>query len=100
VSGWRLRGAVSEGLGASLDTLRACSACAGDYEDPDRTAWPLDVENEEAEVETEVDEEVGTDVRREVEANVRHTPREEILGAAREDAESGGADDEFPAKED
>ncbi len=22
--------------------LRACSACAGDYEDPDRTAWPPD----------------------------------------------------------
>jgi hypothetical protein len=20
-------------------TLRACSACAGDYEDPERTAW-------------------------------------------------------------
>jgi hypothetical protein len=22
--------------------MRACSACAGDYEDPDRTAWPPD----------------------------------------------------------
>jgi len=22
--------------------MRACSACAGDYEDPDRTAWTLD----------------------------------------------------------
>jgi len=22
--------------------LRACSACAGDYEDPDRTSWPSD----------------------------------------------------------
>ncbi len=22
--------------------LRACSACAGDYEDPDRTAWMPD----------------------------------------------------------
>jgi len=21
------------------DEMRACSACAGDYEDPDRTAW-------------------------------------------------------------
>jgi hypothetical protein len=21
------------------DALQACSACAGDYEDPDRTAW-------------------------------------------------------------
>jgi hypothetical protein len=25
--------------GASVQCLRACSACAGDYEDPDRTAW-------------------------------------------------------------
>jgi hypothetical protein len=24
--------------------MRACSACAGDYEDPDRTAWPADDE--------------------------------------------------------
>jgi len=22
--------------------MRACSACAGDYEDPDRTAWASD----------------------------------------------------------
>lgn len=22
--------------------MRACSACAGDYEDPDRTAWAAD----------------------------------------------------------
>jgi len=28
--------------------LRACSGCAGDYEDPDRTAWDPDpAENEE-----------------------------------------------------
>jgi hypothetical protein len=28
--------------------MRACSACAGDYEDPDRTAWtPDDTENED-----------------------------------------------------
>jgi hypothetical protein len=24
--------------------LRACSACAGDYEDPERTAWAVDDE--------------------------------------------------------
>jgi hypothetical protein len=24
--------------------MRACSACAGDYEDPDRTAWMQDEE--------------------------------------------------------
>jgi hypothetical protein len=30
--------------------MRACSACAGDYEDPDRTAWtPDDAEDEERE---------------------------------------------------
>jgi hypothetical protein len=28
--------------------MRACSACAGDYEDPDRTVWtPDDAEDEE-----------------------------------------------------
>lgn len=27
--------------------MRACSACAGDYEDPDRTAWPADDAEEE-----------------------------------------------------
>ncbi len=25
-----------------LTVLRACSACAGDYEDPDRTVWTPD----------------------------------------------------------
>jgi hypothetical protein len=28
--------------------LRACSACAGDYEDPDRTAWGPDAEEDES----------------------------------------------------
>jgi hypothetical protein len=28
--------------------MRACSACAGDYEDPDRTAWPTDKEKSDA----------------------------------------------------
>jgi hypothetical protein len=27
--------------------MRACSACAGDYEDPDRTAWTLDDREDE-----------------------------------------------------
>jgi hypothetical protein len=26
------------------ENMWACSACAGDYEDPDRTAWPADDE--------------------------------------------------------
>jgi hypothetical protein len=29
--------------------LRACSACAGEYEDPDRTAWDPELEEEEPE---------------------------------------------------
>jgi hypothetical protein len=32
---------------AALLVLRACSACAGDYEDPDRTAWTPDQEEDE-----------------------------------------------------
>jgi len=27
--------------------MRACSACAGDYEDPDRTAWTPDEPDDE-----------------------------------------------------
>jgi hypothetical protein len=44
-----LRGEVYSinGAGATRE-MRACSACAGDYEDPDRTAWtPDDAEEEE-----------------------------------------------------
>jgi hypothetical protein len=29
------------------NVLRACSGCAGDYEDPDRTAWEADPEENE-----------------------------------------------------
>jgi len=29
------------------NTWRACSGCAGDYEDPDRTAWEPDPEENE-----------------------------------------------------
>jgi hypothetical protein len=34
--------------GAALQPLSACSACAGDYEDPDRTAWGPDAEEDES----------------------------------------------------
>jgi hypothetical protein len=27
--------------------MRACSACAGDYEDPDRTVWTTDEQEQE-----------------------------------------------------
>jgi hypothetical protein len=49
-----LRGVSGESR--SEEELRACSACAGDYEDPDRTAWPADEENRDAE-ENEGDDE-------------------------------------------
>jgi hypothetical protein len=45
-----LRGVSGESRSAiQAKELRACSACAGDYEDPDRTAWPADEENRDAE---------------------------------------------------
>jgi hypothetical protein len=34
------------GAAATVE-MRACSACGGDYEDPDRTAWTPDGEEEE-----------------------------------------------------
>lgn len=57
--------------GAWQPPLRTCSACAGDYEDPDRTAWTLDEEEE--------------DLR-----------AEEAQEREQEKAENG---DEFPARE-
>ena len=35
------------GMGVSQPSQRACSSCAGDYEDPDRTAWTPDAEEDE-----------------------------------------------------
>lgn len=34
--------------GTPLAEYRACSACAGDYEDPDRTAWTDEAVDREA----------------------------------------------------
>jgi hypothetical protein len=48
---------VRDDSGAAPVPLRACSACAGDYEDPDRTAWNPDVEEAEAETLTDILEE-------------------------------------------
>jgi len=93
-----LHGRDCEGLGAAPERLRACSACAGDYEDPDRTAWPFEVENEEGEVEMEAAEEEGTATEREIDMHTSHTAWAGMPEAAREDGESGVAD-EFPAKE-
>ena len=38
--------AISEPPEATPQALRACSACAGDYEDPDRTSWTPDREED------------------------------------------------------
>jgi hypothetical protein len=35
--------------GDSPQSFRACSGCAGDYEDPDRTAWTKERERDEDE---------------------------------------------------
>jgi hypothetical protein len=44
------------------NALRACSACAGDYEDPERSAWV----GESAESDDEVEgDDAGGDARRE-----------------------------------
>ena len=41
--------------------MRACSACAGDYEDPDRTAWPAAGEEEAEAVTQEGEDEFPED---------------------------------------
>jgi hypothetical protein len=50
--------------GGLAQSLRACSACDGDYEDPDRTAWMPDEEEEDLALEKAQDkgqENVETD---------------------------------------
>ena len=37
---------AADGNGAESRPLSMCSACAGDYEDPDRTAWRQGVEDD------------------------------------------------------
>lgn len=49
VSGRQPPSAVRGEPCASRQQLNACSACAGDYEDPDRTAWTPDPEEDEGE---------------------------------------------------
>jgi hypothetical protein len=41
----KLSGGARSAKGGSgpIIAVRACSACAGDYEDPDHTAWTADV---------------------------------------------------------
>ena len=42
-------------------SARACSGCAGDYEDPDRSAWDGDFEENDEELQKEKGDEPGTD---------------------------------------
>jgi|SRR5580693_3315538 hypothetical protein len=43
----RLHAASYCAPGVSQRSLSACSACPGDYEDPDRTAWTLEPEDDD-----------------------------------------------------
>jgi hypothetical protein len=40
---------------------RTCSGCAGDYEDPDRSAWEEDLDERDPDVREEEGEEPGPD---------------------------------------
>ena len=42
-------------------SARTCSGCAGDYEDPDRSAWEEDFEEEELDFQEEAGYEPGAD---------------------------------------
>ena len=62
-------------------SLHACSACAGDYEDPDRTAWTPDEEEDDLALEKaqdrlreEVQNEAGFEGESEVDANGEEFP--------------------------
>jgi hypothetical protein len=78
-------------LQASLQALRACSACAGDYEDPDRTAWPPSRERARTRLQMEeqggAENEAGDEAVNDEYANDNGTRDEDTN------------DDEFPATE-
>jgi hypothetical protein len=40
-------------------SVRACSGCAGDYEDPDRSAWEEDFEEEDVDFREGANDEPG-----------------------------------------
>jgi len=84
---------------ASLQALRACSACAGDYEDPDRTAWTAETEEDappsrerartrlQVGEQEEAENESGDEGLSDEDANYDDTKADDTNG------------DEFPAKE-
>jgi hypothetical protein len=53
----RFSGAAEKRSAPLSGNMRACSACAGDYEDPDRTAWPAE-DNESSAEQSEAEDEV------------------------------------------
>ncbi len=56
----QLRTGSYDAPGISQRSLSACSACPGDYEDPDRTAWTVEPEeDEDPPAEEEADETQG-----------------------------------------
>jgi hypothetical protein len=80
--------------GASPQPLRACSACAGDYEDPDRTAWTAELEEDE----THAEERARTTLQVHEQDEAENEAGDE--GVSDENASDGDAnDDEFPAKQ-
>ncbi|HXJ04366.1 MAG TPA: hypothetical protein VNH65_04660 [Candidatus Acidoferrum sp.] len=68
--------ACYRGVEGSQPAQHACSSCAGDYEDPDRTAWTPDMEEDEE--------------------RLRDAARDRSLEGPEEEGESN---DEFPAVE-
>ena len=63
---------------AASQALRACSACAGDYEDPDRTAWGPDAGEDEAETRVDLLEGKPQGAFSENEADEEHTSGDEF----------------------
>jgi hypothetical protein len=49
-----------ESVESEEKSVRACSGCAGDYEDPDRSAWEEDFEEEDGDFQEEAGDEPGT----------------------------------------
>jgi hypothetical protein len=52
---WKTLAPSGETALAGTDRLQACSACDGDYEDPERTAWGCVEADEEEDDETDDD---------------------------------------------
>lgn len=53
---------ICDSNGLPQPSLKACSACAGDYEDPDRTAWTPEGEADQEVYAQERGEESALDV--------------------------------------